>query len=255
MMKRKISDLMDHYRGELPELQMDTPLSSQRIKELTMGKITKCEKKGKRIVFRILVAAAMIATLTITAFASEEWFDAGSWFREVLNLQLEEDQINAEGTGISVSEGEVSSGTLTVINQLAQGFRPQTQTSEGTTVTLQAAYGADYMLHLLFHVEAPEGTVLPDDILYEFYDGNDPNPANRDTLIPGEGAPYEHISRQMELEALPDENPTDNIKDFYVRVSGQMGTECKFNDGYSKYFIITGMHNVGQALGLLVSVG
>ena len=61
-MKRNISDLMDHYRGELPELQMDTPLSSQRIKELTMGKITKSEKKGKRIVFRILVAAALIAT-------------------------------------------------------------------------------------------------------------------------------------------------------------------------------------------------
>ena len=241
-MKRNISDLMDHYRGELPELQMDTPLSSQRIKELTMGKITKSEKKGKRIVFRILVAAALIATLTMTAFASEDWFDAGSWFREVLNLQMEKDQEIAGEIGVAISEGQVSEGTITIVNQLAQGFRPQTQTDQGTTVTLQAAYGADYMLPLLFHVEAPEGTVLPDDILYEFYDGNDPNPANRDTLIPGEGAPYEHISRQMELEALPDENPTDNIKDFHVRVSGQMGTECKFNDGYSKYFIITGIY-------------
>ena len=199
-MKRNISDLMDHYRGELPELQTDTPLSSQRIKELTMGKITKSEKKGERIVFRILVAAALIATLTMTAFASEDWFDAGSWFREILNLQLEKDQEIAGEIGVAISEGQVSEGTITIVNQLAQGFRPQTQTDQGTTVTLQAAYGADYMLHLLFHVEAPEGTVLPDDILYEFYNGNDPNPVNRDTLIPGEGAPYEHISRQMELE-------------------------------------------------------
>ena len=241
-MKRNISDLMDHYRGELPELQTDTPLSSQRIKELTMGKITKSEKKGKRIVFRILVAAALIATLTMTAFASEDWFDAGSWFREILNLQLEKDQEIAGEIGVAISEGQVSEGTITIVNQLAQGFRPQTQTDQGTTVTLQAAYGADYMLHLLFHVEAPEGTVLPDDILYEFYNGNDPNPVNRDTLIPGEGAPYEHISRQMELEALPDENPADNSKDFHVRIHGQMGTECKFNDGYSKYFIITGIY-------------
>lgn len=243
MMKRNISDMMDHYRGELPELHSDTPLSSQRIKELTMGKITgKNKKKSGRIVFRILVAAALIATLTMTAFATEEWFDSGSWFRQILNRQLEEDRAAAEGSGIAVSSGDVSSGTLTIVNQLAQGFQPQTQTDQGTTVTLQAAYGADYMLHLLFHVEAPEGTVLPDGILYEFYDGHDPDPTNRDTLVPGEGAPYEHISRQMEMEALPDEDPMDNRKDFYVRISGQMGTDCRFNDGYTKYFIITGIY-------------
>lgn len=239
-MKRNISDLMDHYRGELPELQTDTPLSSQRIKELTMGKITKSEKKGKRIVFRILVAAALIATLTMTAFASEDWFDAGSWFREVLNLQLNKDQQNAGGNGPAVSEGQVSEGTLDIVNQLAQGFRPQTQTDQGTTVTLQAAYGGEYMLHLLFHVEAPEGTVLPDGILYEFHDGN--NPADWDNLVPGEGASYKQISRQTEMEALPDEDPTDNIKDFHVRIHGQMGTKCKFNDGYTKYFLISGIY-------------
>ena len=244
-MKRNISDLMDHYRGELPELQMDTPLSSQRIKELTMGKITKSEKKGKRIVFRILVAAALIATLTMTAFASEDWFDAGSWFREVLNLQMEKDQEIAGEIGVAISEGQVSEGTITIVNQLAQGFRPQTQTDQGTTVTLQAAYGGDYMLHLLFHVEAPEGTVLPDDILYDFCDHNAIDYSRDDyfrMLYPGVEAPYKYISHSMEINVLPDADPTDHCKDFHVKISGQKGDKCRFNDGQTKYFQISGIY-------------
>ena len=240
MKKRRISDMLDQYRGELPELNLDTPLSSSRIKELTMSKITKHEKKGMRIAFRLLVAAAIIAALTMTAFAAEELFDSGSWFREVLNLQLQEDKERTEDTDIIISDN-VSQGQLDIVNQLNQGFQPQTQIDQGTTVTLQAAYGADYLLHLIFRVEAPEGTVLPDGILYDFVDGNG-TLEERDNLVPGEDAPYEHISRQIELEALPDDDPADNVKDFHVTVQGQTGTDCRFNDGYTKYFKITGIY-------------
>lgn len=203
-----------------------------------MKRIAKKEKKGRRIAFRLLVAAAIIATLTMTVFASEELFDSGSWFREVLNLQLREDTQRQPDESIQET---VSDGQIEIINELSKGFQPQTQTDQGTTVTLQAAYGGDYMLHLLLHVEAPEGTVLPDGILYEFVDGN-ASMEERDNLVPGEDAPYEHISRQMELEALPDANPTDNVKDFHVTVQGQTGTDCRFNDGYTKYFKITGIY-------------
>ena len=238
MMKRKISDMMDTYRRQPLETLNDTPLSSQRIKELTMKRIAKKEKKGRRIAFRLLVAAAIIATLTMTVFASEELFDSGSWFREVLNLQLREETQRQPDESIQET---VSDGQIEIINELSKGFQPQTQTDQGTTVTLQAAYGADYMLHLLFRVEAPEGTVLPDGIEYDFVDGNAPM-EERDNLVPGEDAPYEHISRQIELEALPDDDPADNVKDFHVTVRGQTGTGCRFNDGYTKYFIITGIY-------------
>ena len=110
-MKRNISDLMDHYRGELPELQSHTPLSSQRIKELTMGKITKKEKKSKRIVFRVLVAAAIIASLSITVLAAEDVFDVGSWFRDILNLQLQADKSIGDALGVEVQDS-VSDGQL-----------------------------------------------------------------------------------------------------------------------------------------------
>ena len=242
MMKRKISDMMDTYRRQPLETLNDTPLSSQRIKELTMKRIAKKEKKGRRIAFRLLVAAAIIATLTMTVFASEELFDSGSWFREVLNLQLREDTQRQPDESIQET---VSDGQIEIINELSKGFQPQTQTDQGTTVTLQAAYGGDYMLHLLLHVEAPEGTVLPDGILYDFHDGNaymEGQMGNWEELIPGEDAPYKKISRQTDIEALPDENPEDNIKDFHVTVLGQNGTDCKFNDGYTKYFQIAGIY-------------
>ena len=243
-MKRNISDLMDHYRGELPELQSHTPLSSQRIKELTMGKITKKEKKSKRIVFRVLVAAAIIASLSITVLAAEDVFDVGSWFRDILNLQLQADKSIGDALGVEVQDS-VSDGQLEVINDLSQGFQPQTKTDQGTTVTLQAAYGADYILHLIFRVEAPEGTVLPDGILYDFCDYNAIDYNQEDyfnLLVPGEDAPYDFISYGADIEVLPDEDPTDNVKDFHLSICGQHGTECKFNDGYTKYFQIAGIY-------------
>ena len=243
-MKRNISDLMDHYRGELPELQSHTPLSSQRIKELTMSKITKTEKKGKRIVFRTLVAAAIIASLTMTALAAEDVFDVGSWFRDILNLQLLKDQSKGDTLGVQVQDA-VSEEQLEVINQLGQGFHPHTQVSQGTTVTLQAAYGADYILHLIFRVEAPERTVLPDGIMYDFCDYNAIDYSLEEhfkLLYPGEDAPYDYISYQPEIQVLPDDDPDDNVKDLHVTILGQSGTDCKFNDGYSKYFAMEGIY-------------
>ena len=249
-MKRNISDLMDHYRGDLPELQSHTPLSSQRIKELTMGKITKKEKKSKRIVFRILVAAAIIASLSMTALAAEDVVDVGAWFREILNLQLREDTRLRPMDSIQETVGD---SQLEVINSLSQGFQPQTKTDQGTTVTLQAAYGADYILHLIFRVEAPEGTVLPDGILYDFCDYNAIDYSRDDyfkLLYPGEDAPYDYISYQQEIKALPDDDSTDNIKDLHVTILGQSGTDCKFNDGYSKFIAMEGIYqqvvNVNQ---------
>lgn len=217
-----------------------------------MGKITKKEKKSKRIVFRILVAAAILASLSMTVLATEDVFDVGAWFREVLNLQLKEDQSREDALGVTVQDS-VSQGQLEVINSLSQGFQPQTQTDQGTTVTLQAAYGADYILHLIFRVEAPEGTVLPDGIVYDFCDYNAIDYSRDDyfkLLYPGADAPYDYISYQPEIEALPDSNPTDNEKDFHVTILGQSGTECKFNDGYSKFFAMEGIYqqvvNVNQ---------
>ena len=243
-MKRKISEILDGYADQSIELEHGTPLSSQRIKELTMSKIERKEKKTKRIGFRLLAAAAVIATLTLTAVAAEAVFGAGDWFRDILNIQLEEDAGRAGEIGVTVQE-TISQGQIEVVNDLGKVFEEQSQTSEGTTVTMHAAYGDAHILHLYFTVEAPAGTVLPDDVLYTFNDGNERYTDLEDRYVPlspGEDAPYKTISQQIFIETLPDEDPTDNRKDFHVTINGQAGTECEFNDGYSKFFNIRGIY-------------
>lgn len=257
-MKRKISDMMDGYSAPELEMEHSAPLSSERIKELTMSKINHNEKKGKRITFRILVAAAVIATLAVTAVAAEEVFGAGDWFRDILNVQLEEDMERAQKdlgqvkgdleqkqeTYLALRE-TISEGQIEVVNELGKVFEEESQTSEGTTVTMHAAYGEAHILHLYFSVEAPEGTVLPDDIEYAFYDANRVRSEEEGRYVPltaGEDAPYNTISQQIYIETLPDENPGDNKKDFHVTINGQARTECEFNDGYSKYFNIEGIY-------------
>ena len=242
-MKRRISDMLEGISDQSVELNNDTPLSSERIRELTMSKIGYSEKKGKRTGFRLLVAVAVVAALTVTAVAAEEVFGAGDWFRQILKLQLEEDGDRAEESGIHVQE-TLQEGQVEVVNRLGKVFEEESQTSEGTTVTMHAAYGDESILHLYLSVEAPVGTALPDDIYYTFHDGNaryEEEEARYVPLTPAEDAPYKTISQQVDVLPLPDEDPADNKKDFHVIVNGQAGTDCRFNDGYSKFFHIRGI--------------
>ncbi|MGM9627585.1 MAG: hypothetical protein ACI3V4_05795 [Faecousia sp.] len=241
-MKRRISDLLDDIRDDTVQLNSKTPLSSERIKELTMSKI-KQEKKprnGKRMAFRILAAAAAVSLVTLTAFAAENLFGAGDWFRDILGRRLEEDRqyIQQEGLDITLPE-TVSQEQIEVVNELGQVFQETSIESEGTTMALTAAYADANVIHLYFQAEAPEGTVLPDGILYQFYDHNS---EDWNILELPEGAPYELSGYYVDVEALPDADPTDNRKDFHVTIYVQSGMEMKFNDGVSKLYHITGIY-------------
>lgn len=241
-MKRRISDLLEDIVDDTVELSSETPLSSQRIKELTMSKINK-EKKprnGKRIAFRILAAAAAVSLVTLTAFAAENIFGAGDWFRDILGRRLEEDRQFIQQEGLDITPQEtVSQEQIEVVNELGQVFQETSIESEGTTMTLTAAYADANVIHLYFQAEAPEGTVLPDGILYQFYDYNS---EDWNILELPEGAPYEMSGYFVDVEALPDADPTDNRKDFYVTIYAQSGMEMKFNDGVSKLYHITGIY-------------
>lgn len=240
-MKRRISDLLDGIRADGVELKTKTPLSSQRIKELTMSKITKNEKKGNRAVFRILAVAAAISLMTVTAFAAEKVFGVGDLFRNIFNDQLEKDRQMVQEYDLDVTVQEtISQGQIDVVNELGGNFQPVTQTSEGTTVTLKAAFADANILKAYLSVEAPEGTVLPDGIIYQFADWK----TNRDWMpfTVGENVPYEPFGVNYDIEVLPDEDPTDNKKKFCVTGVAQSGIEFAFNDGYSKFLNIAGIY-------------
>lgn len=241
-MKRRISDLLNGFREDSIELNNETPLSSQRIKELTMSKIHQEKKntKGKRIAFRLLVAAAAVSLITLTAFAAENLLGAGDWFRGVLGRRLEEDKQYAQQEGWDITLPEtVRQGQIDAVNELGQVFEEKRIESEGTAMTLTAAYADENIMHLYFQAEAPEGAVLPDGILYTFFDYN---AEDWNILELPEGTPYDSSLTRVEVEALPDENPADNKKDFHVTLLTQSGMDMKFNDGVSKLFHITGIY-------------
>lgn len=242
-MKLRISDMMDSIHDDTVKLENSAPLSSSRIKELTMGKITnKKTNKGRRITFRLLVAAAVIASLALTAFAAEEIFGAGDLLRGVLGTKLEEDKaIVAKEPEIDFTIQEtISEEQVELVNEIGEVFGPEAAiTSNGTTITPIAGYGDENVYVLQLNVVAPEGTVLPDGIDYEFYDFST---TDWDILEAGEDAPYDVVGGTIQFEAMADADPSDNKKDFLFTINGYHNAEAKFNDGYSKLLHITGIY-------------
>lgn len=213
-MKRSISDLMDHICVSDVEIEQNTPLSSQRIKELTMDKIK--EKAPKRqLKLRILLVAAIIAMLTMTTFAAEE-FEAGDWFRDILK---------SRGTNETEIEEQVA-----FIDEIGLVYQ-QSMTSEGTTITPIAGYGDENVFYLRLKVEGAEGTVLPDGERYCFYGSWE----QRDAVLeyPDE---LEHG-----LWVLPDAEPEDNVKEFLAEITVIPGTTRKLNDGSPLLYHIYGL--------------
>ena len=223
-MKRRISDMLDHMTVEPVEFEPSTPLSSQRIKELTMTKINQKEKKSRRIGVKVLALAAAISMLGVTAFAAEEIFGAGDFFRSILGLQLQESRDHARENALDVTYAEsISEDQIEVVNELGQVYEEQSFTDQGTTMTMTAAYADENIVHMYLKLEAPEGTVLPDDILYTFCDWNSlrRNDENEYRLFSvGEDAPYDSIGFTSDcITVLPDSDPTDNKKEFLVTLT------------------------------------
>ncbi len=131
-MKRRISDLVDGCQAHDLELFARTPLAPRRIKELTMKKID-AGYRPKRLSFRLLVAAAIIAALGIPVLAAsgirysdwlENWKNTGTgqtfdedplhggsekrWMFSdwVFEIRTEE----ASSTGMTICYAEVGAG-------------------------------------------------------------------------------------------------------------------------------------------------
>lgn len=204
MMKRRISDLLDGIREDSVELEQSAPLSSRRIKELTMEKIAK-KRAPRRVLSKVLLAAATIVVLTMTALSAEE-LGAGDWFRDIL-AGREENEIKLEEQ-------------LGFIDDIGQVYQ-QSMTSEGTTITPIAGYGDENVFYLRLKVEGPEGTLLPDGEHYGFHGSWE----QRETVF-NHSAGLDHG-----VWTLPDSDPKDNVKEFLICVTVVPGTDRKLNDG------------------------
>ena len=139
----------------------------------------------------------------------------------------------------------ISEGQIEVVDALGEVFEEQTFTDQGTTMTMTAAYADENIVHMYLKLEAPEGTVLPDDILYTFCDWNAVHTEDGEgyrMFTVAEDAPYDSIGFTSDcIKVLPDNDPGDNKKEFLVTLTNSFSEKVKFNDGYSKYLNIDGI--------------
>lgn len=218
-MKRNISDLLDTLTPETVELDTHTPLSSRRIKELTMSKITKTHQ-GRRLGFRLLLIAAVIATLTVSVFAAENIMSYDNWFSDFFSGK----EVVAD---ISESQLELMESSITPINQSV--------TSGGYTVTLENAVTDGFLAYFTFRVDAPFWKTL-DGIHYGF----ETVPLDVFGESNGEG---DVNVRSGGWELLEDEDPTDNS----VRILLQMDVNnpaymtSALTDGQEKIITLSGL--------------
>lgn len=192
-MKKRISDLLDACGDPGLELNMQTPLSSERIRELTMSRITKKEIKPKRIAFRVLVAAMIIGTLALTSVAAYHY---GSWFQNFF---------------ASKNNDHLSDAQLTVLEESIFELN-QSVTDSGYTVTLESVVSDGANTYLKLRVEAQDGRTLDGDYYYFAPFSIDiPEPETESDTIQCISAGWEHVT---------DANSTDSAAPLLMEVRG-----------------------------------
>ncbi len=250
-MTYRISELMEDFQEQMPWETEPAPLSMERIRQRTLAQVQMPSRKrmGGGKLMKLLAAAAVLSALTMTAGAAEQVWGLRDWFRTALNQQAKEDVEFAEQWGLDVQYRDyVGADQLALLEEHGRVVN-QSVTDGDTTMTLVAYYGDEYVMNLYLRVEAPEGTVLPDDVWYCFeetpwvYGGYEGPVGIPEGYAVGEG----YIP---DLQPLPDEDPQDNRKDFCFqlnhyptvqRVNGVPQTQWSFTDEVPKTFTAKGL--------------
>lgn len=230
-MKRKISDLLDAVEEDQIQISGETPLSSARVKELTMKKI-KGEKRPRlyRLPVRIAAAAAAVVLLTATVFAAAGLMGAGDLMRDAFNWRSREP--------LTTTQVE----TLNSIGHVFDGSEEYSVTSNGATITPVAALADEDCYYLHLRVEAPEGVVLPDLEEGQFYSFEHQIKGLSLTLETDDGESYPPLSYMMiHCRPLPDKDPADNVKEIVMVLSGSLDKGVRYNDGSSKLLTLYGL--------------
>lgn len=249
-MNKRISDLLDHYADDSVDLADGSPLSSARIKELTMKKMTeKRTPRLRRLPVRIAAAAAVVTALTVSALAAARIFGAGDLMQDLFNRWTDEPL-----TAVQVE-------ALNGVGHVFDGSEEHSVTSNGATMTLIAALADEDTCYLRLRIEAPEGTVLPD--LDEETQGRyvldgpggqdagarlhlevpdscyDQVRLSKSYVTPG----MREVVRSMIWKCctLPDSDPTDNVKELVLILESTEYKDIPYNDGVPKRLTIGGL--------------
>lgn len=220
-MTERFSDLWEGV--DAPELTGEgaAPLDGERVRNLVRARIA--PKKARRPVRKLLLAAGTAAALALGAGAAAGYFTPSQVFAPYFG---EED-------------APLTDGQREVLDTVGQTFT-QGVTSNGATLTPVAALADQNCYYLRLRVEAPAGTALPD------LDGDTQGYYQLSGMEKGEEidldlSAYQDYGWNLSLDWLPDDDPTDNVKEVVLRFTGQTGTVLDFHDGISKPLTIHGL--------------
>ncbi len=221
-MTERFSDLWEGV--DTPELTGEeaTPLDRERVRNLVRARIAP-KKARRRPLRRLLLAAGTAAALALGAGAAAGYFTPSQVFAPYFGEET----------------APLTDGQRDALDTVGRTF-PDGVTSNGATLTPLAALADENCYYLRLRVEAPVGTVLPD------LDGETEGYYQLFGMGKGEAleldlSAYEDYGWDLSLDWLPDDDPTDNVKEVVLRYVKQPDTALDFHDGISKPLTIHGL--------------
>ena len=237
-MAYNIYDLMDTVQDDTVALPEDKTVDTGRIKALTRQKLRQqaqrpAGQRTGRFTRGLLIAAAAAVMCTATVAAAR--LGVADSFKGYF--------------------GDLTAAEKQLVEQHGTTDMPAPVTSNGTTITLLAAYGDAYNCYVRLRVAAPEGTVLriPD------------SQTEGDLMLCGteedgilETADYDFSGMGYSVK-WEDSTPGDNTLEGVVYMGSQMlsddaaqrvgETRMRFDDGRPKWLHITGLAVYSASLG------
>lgn len=217
-MKQIISDLLDDYRVEDMKLGENTPLSARNIRKITMRQIEQKHNVSFRWSARAAVAVAVVMSLMLSVYAADAAFNDGKMVYHLFGRHMNEKQAG-------------------VVEDIGRDFEGNVS-SNGTVITPIKAMADDNHYYLHLRVEAPEGVVLPDlseeeGYYYSFenlkpyyYNVNGSKLTHKsERCLKVErydeaGGHWCPVTCDNAATTLPDDDPTDNMKEFVLKING-----------------------------------
>lgn len=211
--------------------------------------------KKQRVTFRVMMAAAIIVALAVSAFASDVLWGAGYVLKDVLqdkNGTVQEDQIELMNEIGKVYTGPgVQAEEPTEPEEITEPDQPHgalgAVTSNGTTMTPIAAIADEEVLYLYLRIEAPVGTILREldkdaDGCYQLFapDHYTYVEAPEHAYDVSKGSYLDKIGVYWTFEWLPDDDVTDNKIEVIVKMVKTNGV-FEFNDDVEKWVTFHGL--------------
>lgn len=162
----KISEMMNAYRDDTVILEEEQEVSVQRIKELTMSRISRKKRRPLRTVSILAAVLAVVLSLSAVSLAASRGVTVSQLLRGYFGGQLTPSQETViEELGTTDFSGDVSEAQPEP--EESPTFASVTQ--DGVTITPLAAMSDGYRFILKLKIAMEDGTPLPEED-FEWYD-------------------------------------------------------------------------------------